>query len=469
MTIIQAAVLGITAVALAVQLKPLRQEYSVYLILAAGLVIGFLSISRLELILDTVRAIGSQIRVKNIYLGTLLKMVGITYIAEFASGICQGRGIFGSGDPGGDVREAVHPGGECAGAPGALRNSPGVPVMRRQKKALRFFLALALFLFMFSGLARAEEAVEEPYALEDFNMEEIQRFLDSLDRDQTGGLSFGSVMKEIMDGNLGGVLGELAGRIREGFFSEIRTNARFVGQIILLAFIGAVFSGFSNIFGSGHVSETGFYVVYLLNMVFLAASFFASVTIAGSVAEELMEFMRVLLPAYFLAVAMAGGAFTSTAVCGFTFGAIGVVQAVVSRRAPSSDAGLFDAGVSREPLQGGHDLQDHRAFAAGDLVDLKDHVRDHCGLPCDPGTGAVPGRCLKKCIGHAAGPDDPRHGGRSRSHIPDGHGLGDFDKEYSRGGSGPGASFYGGGPGHQAAGPDVPLLYGGGGDAAGLR
>lgn len=93
MTIIQAAVLGITAVALAVQLKPLRQEYSVYLILAAGLVIGFLSISRLELILDTVRAIGSQIRVNNIYLGTLLKMVGITYIAEFASGICRDAGF----------------------------------------------------------------------------------------------------------------------------------------------------------------------------------------------------------------------------------------------------------------------------------------------------------------------------------------------------------------------------------------
>ena len=93
MTIIQAAVLGITAVALAVQLKPLRLEYSVYLILAAGLVIGFLSISRLELILDTVRAIGSQIRVKNIYLGTLLKMVGITYIAEFASGICRDAGF----------------------------------------------------------------------------------------------------------------------------------------------------------------------------------------------------------------------------------------------------------------------------------------------------------------------------------------------------------------------------------------
>lgn len=38
-------------------------------------------------------AIGSQIRVKNIYLGTLLKMVGITYIAEFASGICRDAGF----------------------------------------------------------------------------------------------------------------------------------------------------------------------------------------------------------------------------------------------------------------------------------------------------------------------------------------------------------------------------------------
>ena len=41
--------------------------------------------------------------------------------------------------------------------------------------------------------------MEDPYILEDFNMEEIQRFLDGLDRDQTGGLSFGSVMKEIMN------------------------------------------------------------------------------------------------------------------------------------------------------------------------------------------------------------------------------------------------------------------------------
>jgi len=92
MTIIQAAVMGIAAVALAVQMKPVRPEYSVYMILTAGLIIGFLGITRLELILETAKTIGSYIHVENIYLGTLLKMVGITYIAEFASGICKDAG-----------------------------------------------------------------------------------------------------------------------------------------------------------------------------------------------------------------------------------------------------------------------------------------------------------------------------------------------------------------------------------------
>lgn len=93
MTIVQAAVMGIVAVVLAVQIKPLKGEYSVYLILTAALVIGFLGISRLDIILETAREIGSYIQVQNIYLGTLLKMVGITYIAEFAAGICKDAGF----------------------------------------------------------------------------------------------------------------------------------------------------------------------------------------------------------------------------------------------------------------------------------------------------------------------------------------------------------------------------------------
>lgn len=93
MTIIQTAVMAITAVILAVQIRPLKAEYSVYMILGTALIIGFLGVSRLEMILDTARELGSYLHVQNIYLGTLLKMVGITYIAEFASGICRDAGF----------------------------------------------------------------------------------------------------------------------------------------------------------------------------------------------------------------------------------------------------------------------------------------------------------------------------------------------------------------------------------------
>lgn len=92
MTIIQTAVLGITAVALAVQLKGIRPEYSLYMILASGILIGYFGLSRLELIMETVGSMGKYITVKNVYLAMLVKMVGITYIAEFAAGICKDAG-----------------------------------------------------------------------------------------------------------------------------------------------------------------------------------------------------------------------------------------------------------------------------------------------------------------------------------------------------------------------------------------
>ena len=46
----------------------------------------------LELIVETARELGDYIQIEGVYLGTLLKMVGITYIAEFASGICKDAG-----------------------------------------------------------------------------------------------------------------------------------------------------------------------------------------------------------------------------------------------------------------------------------------------------------------------------------------------------------------------------------------
>lgn len=98
MTIVTVAIVGITAVLLAVQMKGIRGEYATYLSAAAGCFIFFYGVSKMETIFDAMRQVQEFIKVNRIYLTTLIKMTGITYIAEFASGICKdaGYGAIGS-------------------------------------------------------------------------------------------------------------------------------------------------------------------------------------------------------------------------------------------------------------------------------------------------------------------------------------------------------------------------------------
>ncbi len=92
MMMITMAIVGITSVLLAVQMKGLKGEYATYLTAAAGCFIFFYGISKMETIFDAVRKVQNLIRTDQIYLVTLIKMTGITYIAEFASGICKDAG-----------------------------------------------------------------------------------------------------------------------------------------------------------------------------------------------------------------------------------------------------------------------------------------------------------------------------------------------------------------------------------------
>ena len=98
MTILTAAAAGLTAVLLAVQLKSVKSEYGVYLGMAAGVFIFLYGLGKMEVILDTLAQIRDSIQIEPIYLDMLLRMIGIAYVAEFASGICRdaGYGALGS-------------------------------------------------------------------------------------------------------------------------------------------------------------------------------------------------------------------------------------------------------------------------------------------------------------------------------------------------------------------------------------
>lgn len=92
MSVISIAVLGIVAAVLSLQFKNIKAEYSVYLTMVVGILISFYTLGKVETIVRIMEEIQGYIRINPVYMSTLLKIIGITYLAEFASGICNDAG-----------------------------------------------------------------------------------------------------------------------------------------------------------------------------------------------------------------------------------------------------------------------------------------------------------------------------------------------------------------------------------------
>lgn len=92
MNSIQIALLGVVGTLLALQFKSGKSEYGIYVSLAVSLFLFLCMLSRLEIFVQTVKKIADYIKLDAGQMSILLKMVGVTYVAEFASGICKDAG-----------------------------------------------------------------------------------------------------------------------------------------------------------------------------------------------------------------------------------------------------------------------------------------------------------------------------------------------------------------------------------------
>ena len=92
MNSIQIALLGVVGTLLALQFKSGKSEYGIYVSLAVSLFLFLCMLSRLEIFVQTVKKIADYIKLDAGQMSILLKMAGVTYVSEFASGICKDAG-----------------------------------------------------------------------------------------------------------------------------------------------------------------------------------------------------------------------------------------------------------------------------------------------------------------------------------------------------------------------------------------
>ena len=82
-TIVGLAVLGVT---LAVTVRSFRPELSLLIGVSTGIVVLLSVVGELTGVIDTLRTVAQQYGVDDGYLGVLLKIIGVAYLAQF--GVC---------------------------------------------------------------------------------------------------------------------------------------------------------------------------------------------------------------------------------------------------------------------------------------------------------------------------------------------------------------------------------------------
>lgn len=163
--------------------------------------------------------------------------------------------------------------------------------------------------------------------LAEMDLAKIERAVDGLLEDTD--FSFSDMLQRLMSGEeeLGAdTFGQLAGQVLTGTLTGQR---KVLVQLIVLVLACAFLSNLSGLFSDGQLWETSFYIVYLLAFALLVGAFQSVSRNLTATIQGLVEFMKILTPAYYLAVAAASGASTATMFYQIVLAVIGVVEGLM--------------------------------------------------------------------------------------------------------------------------------------------
>lgn len=92
MEMLQVLGLAVAAGVVLVVLRQQRPEMALLLSVATGVVLFTLVVGRLLAVVQTLETLGSRARIDVAYLGTVLKIIGIAYLADFGSQVLTDAG-----------------------------------------------------------------------------------------------------------------------------------------------------------------------------------------------------------------------------------------------------------------------------------------------------------------------------------------------------------------------------------------
>lgn len=179
------------------------------------------------------------------------------------------------------------------------------------KKWIGSFILIGMFAMLCFTIET--NATMEGLGIEDQDWSQLDQFLSEEFQIQGETITFTKLATMLIKGEGKEVVIYLLKHIQNYLFAEISQGMKITMHLLALGLVGAIFANFSDIFSSNQISETGFFMTYLIAFVVLAAGFGESIQVVVGVLEKQLVFMQTLIPSYFLTVAWSGGSLTSAA------------------------------------------------------------------------------------------------------------------------------------------------------------
>ena len=89
---LKTALLGILTIIIAMAMRQGKAEYATFVSLTGSILIAWIAIRLLGGIIGSFERLEQLVAVDMEYLALLMKMIGVTYVSEFASAICRDAG-----------------------------------------------------------------------------------------------------------------------------------------------------------------------------------------------------------------------------------------------------------------------------------------------------------------------------------------------------------------------------------------
>lgn len=205
---------------------------------------------------------------------------------------------------------------------------------------MKIWLLLLILYLSATNVYGADEKADETEVMTEEETEAVTKNLfqelqlnelDEVVREmlESSELSFSDMVWKMLSGEIELDAELLFEMIQEIFFRELLDQKDILMQLLLLILVAAVLFNLSHLFENGQMTNVTFYMIYLMAFVLLMKSFRGLLGQVESVLDISSSFMKVLTPAYFLAITASNGSLTASAYYQVVLFAVTLIQNVL--------------------------------------------------------------------------------------------------------------------------------------------